>query len=146
MLPTIRTAFPALRVLLINIALLGAFACVMVLLIRALLKYLRSDKSPPEQAKSLAEALKARRTAAGYTQEYVAEALGVSRQAVSKWENGTSEPNTSNLMALSRLYGLSWTNCCAQPNKRQKGPFRRREGPFNVQIHRLGKTPQEVSP
>jgi len=54
----IRTAFPALLVLLINIALLGAFACVVVLLIRALLKYLRSGKSPPEQAKSLAEALK----------------------------------------------------------------------------------------
>ena len=31
MVPTIRTAFPALLVLLINIALLGAFACVMVL-------------------------------------------------------------------------------------------------------------------
>ena len=107
MVPTIRTAFPALLVLLINIALLGAFACVMVLLIRALLKYLRSDKSPPEQAKSLAEVFNARRTAAGYTQEYVAEALGVSRQAVSKWENGTSEPSTSNLMALAKLYGLS---------------------------------------
>ena len=79
-----------------------------VLLIRALLKYLRSDKDrggSPEQAKSLGEALKARRTAAGYTQEYVAEALGVSRQAVSKWENGTSEPSTANLMALATVSG-----------------------------------------
>ena len=32
--------------------------------------------------------------------------LGLSRQAVSKWENGTSEPNTSNLMALAKLYGI----------------------------------------
>ncbi len=102
-----RTAIMALPILLLNIVLLALFIWVIVLLIRALLKYLRSDKSPPEQAKSLAEALKARRTAAGYTQEYVAEALGVSRQAVSKWENGTSEPSTANLMALSRLYGLS---------------------------------------
>ena len=80
-----------------------------VLLIRALLKYLRSDKDrggSPEQAKSLGEALKARRTAAGYTQEYVAEALGVSRQAVSKWENGTSEPSTANLKAPAKLYGV----------------------------------------
>lgn len=38
------------------------------------------------------------------TQEFVAETLGVSRQAVSKWENGTSEPNTTNLIALSKLY------------------------------------------
>ena len=86
------------------------FICLFVLLVRALLKYLRSDregKSPPEQVKSLGEALKARRTAAGYTQEYVAEALGVSRQAVSKWENGTSEPSTANLMALAKLYGVS---------------------------------------
>ena len=37
----------------------------------------------------------------------MAEALGVSRQAVSKWENGTSEPSTANLMALAKLYGLS---------------------------------------
>ena len=109
MIITVRTAFPALLVLLINLALLGAFVCVVVLLIRALLKYLRSGndrRSPPEQVKSLGEALKARRTAAGFTQEYVAEVLGVSRQAVSKWENGASEPSTANLMALSKLYGL----------------------------------------
>ena len=41
------------------------------------------------------------------TQEFVAEALGVSRQAVSKWENGTSDPSTSNLIALAKLYGTS---------------------------------------
>ena len=45
-----------------------------------------------------------RETLAG---QYVAEALGVSRQAVSKWENGTSDPSTANLMALAKLYGLS---------------------------------------
>jgi len=37
----------------------------------------------------------------------VAEALGVSRQAVSKWENGTSDPSTSNLIALAKLYDIS---------------------------------------
>ena len=41
------------------------------------------------------------------TQEFVAESLGVSRQAVSKWENGTSDPSTSNLLALAKLYGVS---------------------------------------
>ena len=41
------------------------------------------------------------------TQEFVAERLGVSRQAVSKWENGTSDPSTSNLLALAKLYGVS---------------------------------------
>ena len=41
------------------------------------------------------------------TQEFVAEHLGVSRQAVSKWENGSSDPSTSNLLALAKLYGIS---------------------------------------
>ena len=98
---------PAILVL---IALWALFIYVVVLIVRALRKYLRSNqegKSPPEQIKSLGEALKARRTQRGFTQEYVAEALGVSRQAVSKWENGSSEPSTANLMALAKLYGLS---------------------------------------
>ncbi len=41
------------------------------------------------------------------TQEFVAETIGVSRQAVSKWESGTSDPSTSNLFALAKLYGIS---------------------------------------
>jgi len=41
------------------------------------------------------------------TQEFVAETLGVSRQAVSKWESGASDPSTSNLVALTKLFGLS---------------------------------------
>ena len=40
------------------------------------------------------------------TQEFVAESLGVSRQAVSKWENGTSDPSTSNLIALAMLFKM----------------------------------------
>jgi transcriptional regulator with XRE-family HTH domain len=31
----------------------------------------------------------------------------VTRQAVSKWENGTANPSTSNLLALAKLYGVS---------------------------------------
>ena len=46
------------------------------------------------------------RKANNLTQEQLAEQLQVSRQAVSKWEKGTSEPNTSNLMALAKLYGI----------------------------------------
>ena len=40
------------------------------------------------------------------TQEFVAEALGVSRQAVSKWERGAADPSTSNLLALAKLFGV----------------------------------------
>lgn len=41
------------------------------------------------------------------TQELVADRLGVSRQAVSKWESGASEPSTSNLLALCKLFDVS---------------------------------------
>ena len=79
-----------------------------VLLVKALRKYLNSGKVTPETVavrKSLGEALKEHRTRCKMTQEFVAEHLGVSRQAVSKWENGTSDPSTSNLRALAKLYG-----------------------------------------
>ena len=41
------------------------------------------------------------------TQEFVAESLGVSRQTVSKWENGSADPSTTNLLALAKLYGVA---------------------------------------
>ena len=37
----------------------------------------------------------------------LAEQLGVSRQSVSKWETGTADPSTSNLLALAKLFGVS---------------------------------------
>ena len=57
--------------------------------------------------KSLGETLRAHRTKCKMTQEFVAETIVVSRQAVSKWENGTSDPSTSNLFALAKLYGVT---------------------------------------
>lgn len=43
----------------------------------------------------------------GLSQEELAAKLGVSRQAVSKWERAESSPDTDNLIALARLYGIS---------------------------------------
>ena len=57
--------------------------------------------------KSLSEMLKENRTRCKMTQEFVAESLGVSRQAVSKWETGTADHSTSNLLALAKLFGVS---------------------------------------
>ena len=95
--------------LLIEIPLLALFGYLIYLLIRALRKYIRSEparKEKAETARSLGEALKNHRAACGMTQEFVAEALGVSRQAVSKWESGRSDPSTTNLMALAKLFGV----------------------------------------
>ena len=96
-----------------GIVILGFYALLIVLIIlaiRALLKYLRDDKSGKEKAeirKPLGEALKEHRLRCNMTQEFVAETVGVSRQAVSKWESGTSEPSTTNLCALAKLYNVS---------------------------------------
>lgn len=43
----------------------------------------------------------------GYSQEELAEKLGVSRQAVSKWERGEASPDTDNLIALAALYEIT---------------------------------------
>jgi transcriptional regulator with XRE-family HTH domain len=43
----------------------------------------------------------------GYSQEQLAEKLGLSRQAVSKWERAEASPDTDNLIELARLYGIS---------------------------------------
>ena len=43
----------------------------------------------------------------GLSQEGLAERLGVSRQAVSKWECGESLPDTDNLITISKMYGVS---------------------------------------
>ncbi len=59
------------------------------------------------QPLSLGETIKQHRIRCGMTQEYVAETLNVSRQAVSKWETDSSDPSTSNLLALAKLFGIS---------------------------------------
>lgn len=43
----------------------------------------------------------------GLSQTEVAEELGVTRQAVSRWEGGRAWPSAENLVALSRLYGVT---------------------------------------
>lgn len=55
----------------------------------------------------IAQRLASRRKRAGLSQEALAARLGVSRQAVSKWERSESSPDTDNLIALAQLYGVS---------------------------------------
>ena len=55
----------------------------------------------------IAQRLAELRRKKGYSQEALANALGLSRQAVSKWERAESSPDTENLIALAKLYGVS---------------------------------------
>ncbi len=85
----------------------------LVLCIRALWIYIKTHTKAQEVKKetaavrkTLAETLKDHRTRCRMTQEFVTESLGVSRQAVSKWETGDSDPSMSNLVLLAKLYGV----------------------------------------
>lgn len=56
---------------------------------------------------SFTEKLIQLRTGRGLSQEELAEALGVSRQTIGKWENGLASPEMSGLIALSEYYSIS---------------------------------------
>ena len=99
-----------LVVTLVRLAILGLVVYAVMQGIKALKKYNLSEEVRKEKAEvrgSLGEVLKEHRVRCKMTQEFVAESLGVSRQAVSKWETGTADPSTSNLLALAKLFGIS---------------------------------------
>lgn len=78
-----------------------------ILLVRFFGKRRKARNSLPQKPtqeairRPLCEILTEHRNRCAMTQEFVAEAMGVSRQAVSKWENGTSDPSTSHLLKLA---------------------------------------------
>jgi len=53
------------------------------------------------------EKLKAERNKKGWTQDELAEKLFVSRQSVSKWENGLNYPSIEIIIRISDLFGLT---------------------------------------
>jgi len=71
------------------------------------------------------------RKKAGLSQEELADKLGVSRQAVSKWECAESSPDTDNLIALSKIYGVTLDELvngtdseqAPKAEKKEKEPF-----------------------
>ena len=95
--------------LVLTVALLAAVVYLFVLIVRALKKYISSKEVRAEKQavkRTLGETLKAHRTRCHMTQEFEAESLGVSRQTVSKWENGSADPSTTNLLAVAKLYDV----------------------------------------
>ena len=93
----------------VGLGFLALWIWLLILVIRALRRYIRSGPVRREKeaaCRSMGEALKKHRMERNMTQEFVAEALGVSRQAVSRWETGAADPSTFNLLALARLFGV----------------------------------------
>lgn len=56
---------------------------------------------------TFSEKLRSIRKRAGMSQEKLAEKLGVSRQAITKWETDAGLPDIENIMAISALFGIS---------------------------------------
>lgn len=86
------------------------FLYLVYLVIKALRKYIKAEpvrKEKAEKARTLGEVIKRHRLECKMTQEFVAESIGVSRQAVSKWESGISDPSTTNLLALAKLFQIT---------------------------------------
>ena len=105
-----KLSFIAILMSLLFLVLFAAAVYVVFLIIKALRTYTNSApvrKEKTESAKTLGDVLKQHRFSCKMTQEFVAETLGVSRQAVSKWESGASTPSTTNLMALAKLFGVA---------------------------------------
>ena len=100
----------AIMNLAVLLGIFGGLVYLGYLAIKALRKYIKSEpvrKEKTQSARSLGEVLKKHRTECRMTQEFVAESIGVSRQAVSKWESGQSDPSTTNLMALAKLFRVT---------------------------------------
>ena len=55
----------------------------------------------------LADKITALRKKAGWSQEELAEQLGVTRQSVSKWEGAQSVPDMDKVVQMSRLFGVT---------------------------------------
>ena len=62
----------------------------------------------------------------GLSQEALAQALEVSRQAVTKWEDGSSLPSTANLFALSGFFGVPLAELTGTPDGNAPAAYRRK--------------------
>lgn len=66
--------------------------------------------------------IRALRKERGLSQEALAQALEVSRQAVTKWEDGSSLPSTANLFALSGFFGVPLAELTGTPEVASPAP------------------------
>ena len=67
--------------------------------------------------------IRALRKERGLSQEALAQALEVSRQAVTKWEDGSSLPSTANLFALSGFFGVPLAELTGTPERAAPPPL-----------------------
>lgn len=88
----------------------------------------------------LNEKILALRKKQGMSQEELAEKLNVSRQAVSRWEVGSAQPDASNVLQLSKLFGVTADYLLNDEyeSDRDVPIVRRMENNANERFERLG--------
>lgn len=94
----------------LNILLTIGVIVFIVFLFKVFLNYFRNGKSGGGSIcdrTALGERIKDKRNELKMSQGFVAESIGVSRQAVSKWERGIAEPNCENLRAIAELFHVT---------------------------------------
>lgn len=94
----------------------------------------------------LTQNLKGLRKANGYTLEAVAEKLGVSRQAVAKWERGDTVPDLANCVALARLYDVTLDSLVENAGSRGERTMIRPNGKHIFGLVRMNEKGQITIP
>lgn len=109
MYPSAYELFIIFMMLIVNVLPWLLFVVAAVLAIRWFVRQERARKDAQTVAvrRSLGEALRAERERCRMTQEFVAQHVGVSRQAVSKWESGRGLPDISLVEPLAAALGVS---------------------------------------
>lgn len=89
---------------------------------------------------SLGERIKEQRKCSGLSQEKVAGLVGVSRQAVTKWETGQSAPSTENLFKLAEIFGTTVDMLLTSDEEEEKAEDRwaKRKKDFLLMLAVLG--------
>lgn len=80
-----------------------------------------------------------------YTQEYVAEQIGVSRQAVASWESGTSTPDIYNCQKMAKLYNTTVDDLISYSEEESKLPIPPK-GKYMFGTVKIGERGQIVIP
>ncbi|RAV79898.1 helix-turn-helix domain-containing protein [Aerococcus loyolae] len=84
----------------------------------------------------LGDFLKQRRLAMGFTQEFVAHQLKLSRQAISNWENGSREINVSDLLSYAKLLEISFEDLESHLDQAEPSV---KESPTKIQARQVPK-------
>ena len=91
--------------------------------------------------RSQGERIKKLRKSKGVTQRELAERLGISEQAISKWEKNLSNPSTKNLLQIAKIFGVSITYFY-QDEETQSKKISREGGMASLrELYKIGRGP-----